>query len=300
LRRGEGASITLFECLRTPPFRGIERPIRRTRGKVVQLFSGARDMTEGMCGVVLAGGWGTRLLPLTTSMNKHLLPVYDEPMVCKSLATLQRMGIEEIMIVLGGHSGNSFFHLLGDGHRFGLDIRYAYQEQAGGIAEALRLTRGFVADRSVAVILGDNVFEDSMLEHAEAFLADDANECYLFLKQVEDPESFGIAWLNDDGAIIGMKEKPSNPDSDLAITGLYIYSPRVFDLIDESVETIGYSARGELEITDINRFFMKRGIAKGIHFDCHWADCGSIEALLETSNLMRLWDKGPWLQPVEE
>ena len=221
-------------------------------------------------------------------------------MVCKSLATLQRMGIEEIMIVLGGHSGNSFFHLLGDGHRFGLDIRYAYQEQAGGIAEALRLTRGFVADRSVAVILGDNVFEDSMLEHAEAFLADDANECYLFLKQVEDPESFGIAWLNDDGAIIGMKEKPSNPDSDLAITGLYIYSPRVFDLIDESVETIGYSARGELEITDINRFFMKRGIAKGIHFDCHWADCGSIEVLLETSNLMRLWDKGPWLQPVEE
>ncbi len=255
---------------------------------------------EGMCGVVLAGGWGTRLMPLTTSTNKHLLPVYDEPMICKSIATLQRMNIVDIMVVLGGHSGNAFFDLLGDGHRFGLDIRYSYQEQAGGIAEALRLTRGFVANRNVAVILGDNIFEESMQEHADAFLADEEHECYLFLKKVNDRESFGIAWLDDDGLIIGMKEKPESPDSNLAITGLYIYSPLVFDLIDESIETIGYSARGELEITDINRFFMERGIAKGIHFGCHWADCGTIEALLETSNLMRSWDRGPWLRPMEE
>ena len=120
-----------------------------------------------MCGVVLAGGWGTRLLPLTTSINKHLMPVYDEPMICKSIATLKRMGIKEIMVVLGGYSGNSFFALLGDGHRYGLDIRYSYQERAGGIAEALRLTEGFVADRKVAVILGDNIFEGSMREYAE-------------------------------------------------------------------------------------------------------------------------------------
>ncbi len=252
-----------------------------------------------LCGVVLAGGFGTRLMPLTTSTNKHLLPVYDEPMICKSLATLQRMGIEEVMIVLGGHSGNAFFHLLGDGHRFGMDIRYAYQEQAGGIAEALRLSRGFVAGRNVAVILGDNVFQDSMQQHADNFLSDDDHECYLFLKEVDDPESFGIAWLNDEGSIIGMKEKPQNPDSNLAITGLYIYSPRVFELIDQSVEEIGYSARGELEITDINRFFMEQGLAKGIHFDCHWADCGTIDALLETSNLIKVWNKGDWLRSVK-
>ena len=124
------------------------------------------------CGVVLAGGWGTRLMPLTTSMNKHLLPVYDEPMIFKSLATIQRMGIEEVMIVLGGHSGNSFFKLLGDGHRFGLNIRYAFQEKAGGIAEALNLTREFVGERTVVVVLGDNVFEESMKTHLENFEGD--------------------------------------------------------------------------------------------------------------------------------
>ena len=257
-------------------------------------------MGKELCGVVLAGGWGTRLLPLTTSINKHLMPVYDEPMICKSVATLKRMGIEEIMIVLGGYSGNSFFALLGDGHRYGLDIRYAYQEQAGGIAEALRLTRGFVGERNVAVILGDNIFEDSMEEYADAFLADKENECYLFLREVDDPESFGIAWLDDEGTIIDMKEKPNRPDSNLAITGLYLYSSQVFELIDHSVETIGYSSRGELEITDINRFFMDKGLAKGCHFKCHWADCGTIDALLETSNLMKEWGKGRWLPPLEE
>ena len=257
-------------------------------------------MGKEICGVVLAGGWGTRLLPLTTSINKHLMPVYDEPMICKSVATLKRMGIKDIMIVLGGYSGNSFFALLGDGHRYGLDIRYAYQEQAGGIAEALRLTQGFVGERNVAVILGDNVFEDSMKKYADAFLADEENECYLFLREVDDPESFGIAWLDDSGSIIDMKEKPNRPDSNLAITGLYLYSSRVFELIDHSVETIGYSSRGELEITDINRFFMERGLAKGGHFECHWADCGIIDALLETSNLMKEWGKGRWLPPMGE
>ena len=154
--------------------------------------------------------------------------VYDEPMICKSVATLKRMGIKDIMIVLGGYSGNLFFALLGDGHRYGLDICYAYQEQAGGIAEALRLTQGFVGERNVAVILGDNVFEDSMKKYADAFLDDDENECYLFLREVEDPESFGIAWLDDSGSIVDMKEKPNRPDSNLAITGLYLYSSTCF------------------------------------------------------------------------
>ena len=168
------------------------------------------------------------------------------------------------MVVLGGHSGNSFFYLLGDGHRFGLDIRYAYQEQAGGIAEALRLTKDFVGGRSVAVILGDNVFEESMAGYAEEFMGDEENECYLFLKKVEDPESFGIAWLGDDGEIVSIREKPREPDSNLAITGLYFYTTKVFDIIDKSIDEVGYSDRGELEISDINRFFMERGEARGM------------------------------------
>jgi len=256
--------------------------------------------SSDICGVVLAGGWGTRLMPLTTSTNKHLLPVYDEPMICKSLATLARMGIKEIMIVLGGYSGNSFFALLGDGHRFGLDIRYAYQEQAGGIAEALRLTKGFVGLRNVAVILGDNVFEKSMKSYANEFLDDETHDCYLFLKPVNNPGSFGIAWIDGDGRIVNMEEKPEASDSNLAITGLYMYTPRVYDMIDEILETTGYSNRGELEITDINRLFMQKNLAKGCHFDSHWADCGTLDALLETSVLMRKWNLGPWLQSVSE
>ena len=252
-------------------------------------------MDRNIVGVVLAGGWGTRLMPLTTSTNKHLLPVYDEPMICKSLGCLQKMGIKEVMIVLGGHSGHAFFALLGDGHRFGMDIRYAYQEQAGGIAEALRLTQGFVNGRNVAVILGDNIFAEDMSKYSERFLHDHDHECYLFLKQVNDPESFGIAWLNENKQIIAMKEKPNNPDSNLAITGLYLYSSRVFDLIDKTIETVGYSSRGELEITDINRLFMNLNLSKGIHFEGHWADCGTHDALLETSILMKSWNMGKWL-----
>ena len=252
-----------------------------------------------LCGVVLAGGWGKRLMPLTTSTNKHLLPVYDEPMICKSIATLARMGITEIMIVLGGYSGNSFFALLGDGHRYGLDIRYAYQEQAGGIAEALRLTKGFVGTRNVAVILGDNVFEQSMKSYVDEFVEDENHDCYLFLKPVNDPQSFGIAWIDGNGRIVNMQEKPEASDSNLAITGLYIYTPKVYSMIDEILETTGYSSRGELEITDINRLFMQKNLAKGCHFDSHWADCGTIDALLETSVLMKKWNLGLWLPQKE-
>ena len=244
---------------------------------------------DQMCGVVLAGGWGTRLMPLTTSTNKHLLPVYDEPMICKSISVIKDMGIKDIMVVLGGHSGNEFFHLLGDGHRMGLEIRYAYQEQAGGIAEALRLTRSFVGSRNVAVILGDNIFQESMETYANQFLDDDSHECYLFVREVDDPESFGIAWTDKNGKISKLQEKPEKPDSNLAVTGLYFYSPRVFDLIDKSIETVGYSGRGELEITDINRFFVDLDLARGVAFGGHWADCGTIDSLLDTSNLVKKW-----------
>ena len=181
-----------------------------------------------------------------------------------------------------------------------MNIRYAFQEKAGGIAEALNLTREFVGSRNVAVILGDNVFQDSMKEHLESFEKDEQNDCYLFLKEVSNPSDFGIAWLDrDDGTIIKMSEKPLNPDSNMAITGLYFYSPKVFDFIDQSISDGGYSARGELEITDINRFFMETGRSKGVIFDCHWADCGTIDALLETSLLVKGWATGPWMKTVE-
>jgi len=252
-----------------------------------------------ICGVVLAGGMGSRLLPLTTSLNKHLLPVYDEPMIYKSLATIQRLGISDVIVVLGGYSGNSFFKLLGDGHRFGLNIRYAYQEKPGGIAEALKLTEEFVSGRKLAVILGDNVFESSMKKYVDMFLDDKINECYLFLKEVPNPSDFGIAWIDDNGSITHMLEKPKNPDSNMAITGLYFYTSKVFDLINKSIDIIGYSDRGELEITDINRFFMNEGVTKGINFEGHWADCGTIDALLETSKLMNDWNSGAWMKVVK-
>jgi len=151
----------------------------------------------------------------------------------------------------------------------------------------------------VAVILGDNIFHHSMEPYADEFKMDDEHECYLFLKPVDDPESFGIAWLDENDNVIRMEEKPKKPDSNLAITGLYIYSPRVYDLIEESLHGTGYSDRGELEITAINRLFMERGLVKGLSFDGHWADCGTIDSLLDVSKLMKGWDSGPWL-PQED
>ena len=135
-----------------------------------------------------------------------------------------------------------------------------------------------------------------MIEYATEFLEDEKNECYLFLKPVKNPESFGIAWINKSGEIVNMKEKPLHPDSNLAITGLYLYTPTVFTLIDEIIDTTGYSSRGELEITDINKLFMKKGLAKGCYFESHWADCGTINSLMDTSILMREWNLGKWLE----
>ncbi len=139
-----------------------------------------------------------------------------------------------------------------------------------------------------------------MKSYANEFLDDETHDCYLFLKPVNNPGSFGIAWIDGDGRIVNMEEKPEASDSNLAITGLYMYTPRVYDMIDEILETTGYSNRGELEITDINRLFMQKNLAKGCHFDSHWADCGTLDALLETSVLMRKWNLGPWLPAVSE
>ncbi|WP_455392803.1 sugar phosphate nucleotidyltransferase [[Eubacterium] cellulosolvens] len=236
-----------------------------------------------MKGVVLAGGFGVRLKPLTEVTNKHLLPIFDEPMIFKVIKTLTNSGITDILIVLGGESVGDFVKLLGSGKNFGAKFTYVYQDGAGGIAEALSLAEDFVGNQDMAVILGDNIFEDKFSEHVKAFSEEDAVECYLFLKKVPDPERFGIAEVGENNKVINIEEKPKQPKSNLAVTGLYFYKANVFDLIREVVETIGYSDRNELEITDVNNLYVKRNSAKAFNVAGFWSDAGKFETLLKAS-----------------
>src|SRR6056297_1321766 len=208
-----------------------------------------------MKGVILAGGTGSRLRPLTKVTNKHLLPVYNEPMIFKVLKTLRDSGLKEIVIVLGGESVGDFVRLLGGGEEFGVNIMYVYQEGSGGIAEALNLTKPIVEGEDVAVILGDNIFEDTFEKEVKEFQNDKENDCYLFLKQVPDPERFGVAEIDSHNKIVSIEEKPEDPRSDFAVTGLYFYRADVFKRIDYVIDNIGYSNRGELEITDVNNLY---------------------------------------------
>jgi len=234
-------------------------------------------------GVILAGGTGTRLSPLTKVTNKHLLPVYDEPMIYKVIRTLTNSGINDITIVLGGESVGDFIRLLGDGSEFGANFCYVYQQKAGGIAEALYLTRKIVRGHKVAVILGDNIFEDIFREEVEEFENSNQYECKLFLKEVEDPHRFGIAELNEDGTIKSIEEKPKYPKSNFAVTGLYFYDKNIFNIIKKVIEEIGYSSRGELEITDVNNYYIARGKVKAIMVKGFWSDAGTFKTLLRSS-----------------
>lgn len=240
-----------------------------------------------MKGVILAGGTGSRLKPLTEVTNKHLLPVYDEPMIYKVIKTLTESGIKDICIVLGGESVGDFIRLLGGGETFGAHLSYVYQKGAGGIAEALNLTRDIVKGENIAVILGDNIFENRFPDQVQAFEEDPDNDCYLFLKQVPDPERFGVAELDENDKILSIEEKPNMPKSDYAVTGLYFYRPNVFETIERVIEEIGYSARGELEITDVNNYYVKANKAKAILFDGFWSDAGKFETLLRSSQFMQ-------------
>jgi glucose-1-phosphate thymidylyltransferase len=237
-------------------------------------------------GVILAGGTGSRLLPLTKVTNKHLLPVYDEPMIYKVLKTLSNSGITEIVILLGGESVGDFVRLLGGGEEFGVKLMYAYQKGAGGIAEALNLTKPIVEGSDVAVILGDNIFEDTFTEEIKQFATDTKNDCYLFLKEVEDPHRFGVAEVDKDGKILSIVEKPKQPKSNQAVTGLYLYRKDVFQRIQKVIDSIGYSHRGELEITDVNNLYVKDGKVKAIKVNGFWSDAGKFETLLKSSNFV--------------
>jgi glucose-1-phosphate thymidylyltransferase len=233
-------------------------------------------------GIILAGGTGSRLEPLTRITNKHLLPVYDRPMIYFAIQQLAGAGIDRIMIVTGGNHAGEFLRLLGNGSSFGLKhLDYAYQERAGGIAEALGLCEWFAAGDPVAVLLGDNIFERSVAPVVARFRARPQG-ARLLLAEVENPEAYGVAELDGD-RIVRIIEKPQRPPSKLIVTGLYLYEPSVFDL----VKTLRPSGRGELEITDVNNKFIEQGTATFDRTDGYWADCGeSIESLFQASKLV--------------
>ncbi len=239
-----------------------------------------------MNGVILAGGTGSRLFPLTRVTNKHLLPVYDEPMIFHVIRTLTESGIKHITILLGGESVGDFLRLLGDGSDFGACFNYVYQKGAGGIAEALNLTREIVKGENIAVILGDNIFEDRFAQEVKQFEADAENECYLFLKEVPDPDRFGVAELDGNRQIRSIEEKPKTPKSNYAVTGLYFYRPNVFDTIDRVIKEIGYSKRGELEITDVNNYYVKAKKAKAMLLKGFWSDAGTFTTLFKSSEFV--------------
>jgi len=234
-----------------------------------------------MKGIILAGGLGTRLYPLTKVVNKHLLPVYDKPMIYYPIETLITAGIRDILIVTGGNHAGEFLRLIGNGKEFGLQhVNYTYQEGEGGIAEALGLARHFCEDEKMVVILGDNIIEKNIIRAVEEF-EQQPRGARILLKEVPDPERFGVAELEGD-RVKRIVEKPRKPKSNLAVVGIYFYDSRVFDFIDQ----LEPSGRGELEITDVNNMYMKRGELRYGILDGWWTDAGTFESLLKASNLV--------------
>lgn len=235
-----------------------------------------------MRGIVLAGGTGQRLYPLTRVTNKHLLPVYDRPMIYYAVEQLALSGIDRIMIVTGGNHAGEFLRLLGNGAQFGLrHLDYAYQEKPGGIAEALGMTEYFAGGEPVAVVLGDNIWEFSLSSVIARFRSDPQG-AQILLAEVDDPSAYGVAELDGD-RIVRIVEKPDVPPSRWVATGLYCYDARVFELVKGLVP----SRRGELEITDVNNSYLRSGELRYERVAGYWADCGeSIDALLRAGELV--------------
>ncbi|MDA1267426.1 MAG: sugar phosphate nucleotidyltransferase [Planctomycetota bacterium] len=234
-----------------------------------------------MKGVILAGGLGTRLFPLTKITNKHLLPVYDQPMIYYPIRTLVNAGIDDIMIVTGGRKSGDFLSLLGNGKDFGLKhLNYTYQEGEGGIAEALGLCAHWAQGDSVAVVLGDNLIERNIIDPVAAF-REQGQGAKILLKEVHDPQRFGVARLEGD-KVIEIIEKPKVPPSNLAVIGIYMYDDRVWNIIED----LEPSDRGELEITDVNNWYIKDGTMTYGVLDGWWTDAGTFESLFSASKLV--------------
>ncbi|MEA2174280.1 MAG: glucose-phosphate thymidylyltransferase [Blastocatellia bacterium] len=234
-----------------------------------------------MKGVVLAGGLGTRLRPLTAVTNKHLLPVYHQPMIFYPIQTLVNAGITDIMIVTGGNSAGDFLKLLGNGKAFGLKhLNYTYQEGEGGIADALSLVEHFAAGEPVCVVLGDNIIQGHIRDAVEGF-RQQGGGAKILLKKVPDPQRFGVPEL-DGRRVLRIEEKPAQPKSEYAVIGIYLYDAEVFNIIGG----LEPSARGELEITDVNNAYIERGAMTWDELSGWWTDAGTFESLLHASNLV--------------
>jgi glucose-1-phosphate thymidylyltransferase len=234
-----------------------------------------------MKGIVLAGGLGTRLLPLTRITNKHCLPVFDRPMVFYPLQALINAGIRDILLVTGGPHAGDFLRLLGNGQEFGLThLNYAYQEGEGGIAAALALAEHFAEGDRICVILGDNLIEGSIAQAVARFRRQPRG-ARIVLKDVPDAERFGVVELRG-GKVVGIEEKPARPKSRYAVTGIYMYDAQVFDV----VRTLKPSRRGELEITDVNNWYLRRGELQCEILDGWWTDAGTLESLHRAGNLV--------------
>ena len=228
-------------------------------------------------GVILAGGAGSRLYPMTKIFNKSLLPVYDKPMIFYPIKTLKDIGCKEIMIISGREHSGQIMNQLGSGVDFGLEFTYRIQEKPGGIAHALSLAKDFCNGCSVAVCLGDNIFEDKI------DISDyDGTGAYIFLKSVPDPERFGVAEVSGD-SVVNIVEKPENPVSDLCTTGLYVYDTYVWNIIKQ----LKPSGRGELEITDVNNWYVKNGLMKFKKLNGYWSDAGTPDSLAQATQLVK-------------
>lgn len=241
-----------------------------------------------MRGVILAGGTASRMWPLTKATNKHLLPIGNKPMIYYPINCLREAGIEEILIVTGTDHMGHMVNCLGSGNEFGCSFTYKVQDQPGGIAQALGLAEGFVGDDNVTVILGDNIFDDTdtltcTIDEFDSTNTESSSYCMLFAKEVNDPERFGVIQVDEFGRPIGIEEKPDKPKSNLAVTGVYIYTPNVFDII----RTIKPSDRGEMEITDVNNMYIKKHEAHVEILYNFWSDAGTFESYHKANEYMQ-------------
>ena len=274
MRLGCGLPNCLFAIQFVPPN-------NQTPGRMHAELADAGESEETMKGVVLAGGSGSRLNPLTRVTNKHLLPVYDKPMVYYPIQTLVNAGIEEILLVTGGKNAGDFLRLLGNGRDFGLKhLNYTYQEGAGGIAEALGLAEFFAGGDSICVILGDNIIENNILHAVDNFKSQ-TDGARILLKEVEDAQRFGVAEVQG-ARIVGIEEKPKAPKSNYAVVGIYLYDGSVF----EKIRRLKPSGRGELEITDVNNFYIEEGKLTYEVLGGWWTDAGTFESLHRANNLV--------------
>jgi len=245
-----------------------------------------------MKGIILAGGLGSRMSPLTKITNKHLLPIYDQPMIYYPIKTLVEAGIKDITLVTGGNYAGDFLRLLSNGKEFGLThINYVYQEGEGGIADALGLCRHYTGEENIVVMLGDNILQKSIAPAVQAYRKQ-GRGAKILLKEVSDPERFGVAELDGD-RVIGIEEKPKNPKTNLAVIGVYMYDSRVFDIITN----LKPSGRGELEITDVNNTYIEWGEMSYEIVDGWWTDAGTFESLFR-ANRLTAYKRNPGLQDI--